>query len=139
MKRYIIEITLSDGDKVTAKVTAASPQNALKRLTASLADMIDKNDKAISSFFKDKDIESIDIVGVETVSDDVSNIIIQKLPESDMYIVYEEGGSALTFYAGRYESTVEILPPGETGTAEDIAASVRRIGEWLAINYPELL
>lgn len=138
MKRYIIEINLTGGDKIAAKVTAASPQNALKRLTASLMDMIEKNDEA-GSFFKDKDIESIDIVGVETVNDDVSNIIIQKLPESDMYIVYEEGGSALTFYAGRYESTVEILPPEETRTAEDIAASVRRIGEWMAINYPELL
>lgn len=141
MKRYTIEIEMSNGDSVQAKAIGENALVALANLGLAIGKLIEEGNEKMENFFREADISDIKFIGVERIEKNPHNIILQRLPASDMYMAYEKDGVSIIFQAGKYNETAKVIPQPNAHKSNpiEISTSIRRVGEWLMENHRELL
>ena len=133
MKRYKIEITLSNGDKVEAKSIGENQADALTRLKDS-AQFID--------FVGDNIIDKVDIAYIEDVEPiDPDNYALQKVSEEEYIVADRKNLVTVTFQKGMYNETSKARDLNTTPITDPMrmATILRGIGDYMAEHHPELL
>lgn len=135
MNRYIINIVLSDGDKIEAKAVGKSREDAIERLQAN---------KSFIEFVGSRKIEKVDISFLEKATPvNPEDYILQK--SNDVYNLWictdKRNNVVVRFCENQYNDTAEVVPlydMQELPTGE-IATIIRQIGEYIALYHPEIV
>lgn len=134
MKRYQINITLTNGDELNARVIGRNRSDALRRM--------EKTDAYIN-FVGNHDIKTIDIKPIPINPIDNERFAVTTIHNKPgWYVVADlDNRIKIEFKKGRYNETQRILPIGEGKDLSPIqrATALREIGEFMYDNFREII
>lgn len=134
MKRYQINIELTNGDKLNARVVGRNQSDALRRM---------EQTDAFVDFIGNHDIKTIDIKPIPIEPIDNERFAVTTIDNKPgWYVVADlDNRIKVEFKKGMYNDTQRILPIGEGKplTAQEQATALREIGEFMFDNFNELI
>ncbi|MBQ3843479.1 MAG: hypothetical protein II817_00685 [Bacteroidales bacterium] len=134
MKRYQINITLTNGDELDARVVGRNRSDALRRI---------EQTEAYINFVGNHDIKTIDIRPIPIEPIDNERFAVTTIDNKPgWYVVADlDNRIKIEFKKGRYNDTQRVLPIGEGKqlTALQQATALREIGEYLYKNFKEII
>lgn len=134
MKRYQINITLTNGDELNARVVGRNQSDALRRM---------EQTDAYIDFVGNHDIKNIDIEPIPIEPIDNGRFAVTTIDNKPgWYIVADlDNRIKIEFKKGRYNDTQRILPIGEGKDLTPIqqATALREIGEFMYNNFREII
>jgi len=134
MKRYQINIKLSNGDELHTRVTARNQADAISRL--------EQTQEAID-FIGDNEIVKIDVEPVPIEPIDNERFAVTTIDNKPgWYVVADlDKGLRIEWKKGMYNETQRVLPIGEGKPmeAQEGASAMREIADYLIANFKELI
>ena len=135
MKKFSINITLTDGREIRSSVVARNQNDALARL---------EKTKEVIDFLAESqaDVKSIDIQPVATRSIDETRFYVTNIKNKEgWYVVADlENRIKVEFKKGHYNDMQNVRPfVGYKPDALATATALREIGEFMAKHFRELL
>lgn len=134
MKRYKINITLSNGDEVRTKVTARNQSDAIARL---------KKTPEFVEFVGDNAIEKMEVEPIPIEPIDNERFAVTTIDNKPgWYVVADlDNRMKIEWKKGMYNDTQRVLPIGDGKDldAQHAATAMREIADFLMDNFKELL
>lgn len=135
MKQYQITIKLKNGDEVNAKVAARNQSDAIKRL---------QGIPEVADLLNGQEIEKIDVEPIQIKPIDNERFGVTTIDNKPgWYVIADlDNGIKVEWKKGMYNETNRPLPIGENGMPVDtlkLATALREIGEYLSLNFKELI
>lgn len=132
MKRYSVNVTMADGAKVEAKVTARNRSDAVGRLM---------RNEQFREATDGKKVESVDITPIPIEPIDETRFAVRTAVNKRGWYVVEdaETGFRIEWKKGMYNETNRVLPPEKRLEAADEATALREIGEYLHDNFSAII
>lgn len=134
MKKYKVLLTLSNGDKIEAKVDAHNQAHALERI---------ENTEQVVEFVGNEQITNIQIETCDDI-ESVPNFVLQPSKTAGWYVLTDpESTLCAIFQGGKFNDTVEIKPIDDDVildyTPTGLATILRQMSDYLQKNYPDLI
>ena len=134
MKRYRINIKLSNGDEVKSTVEARNQADAIKRLEQS---------PEFARFVGPNEIVSMEVEPIPIEPIDNERFAVTTIDNKPGWYVVADLDNMLKieWKKGMYNETQRVLPIGQGNPldAQQAATAMREIGEYLNDNFKELL
>lgn len=135
MKQYQITIKLKNGDEVNAKVAARNQSDAIKRL---------QGIPEVADLLNGQEIEKIDVEPIQIKPIDNERFGVTTIDNKPgWYVIADlDNGIKVEWKKGMYNETNRPLPIGGNGMPDDalkLATALREIGEYLSLNFKELI
>lgn len=135
MKQYQITIKLKNGDEMNAKVAARNQSDAIKRL---------QGIPEVADLLNGQEIEKIDVEPIQIKPIDNERFGVTTIDNKPgWYVIADlDNGIKVEWKKGMYNETNRPLPIGENGMPVDtlkLATALREIGEYLFVNFKELI
>ena len=134
MKRYRINIKLSNGDEVKSTVEARNQADAIKRLEQS---------PEFARFVGPNEIVSMEVEPIPIEPIDNERFAVTTIDNKPgWYVVADlDNMIKIEWKKGMYNETQRVLPIGQGNPldAQQAATAMREIGEYLNDNFKELL
>ena len=135
MKRYKINILLSNGNKIEAKVTARNGADAVNRLL---------KQPEMDEYVGNAEIVSKEIIPIPTEPIDNERFGVTTIcNKQGWYVVADlDNGIKVEWKKGMYNETNRAMPIGDGELPADalkMATILREIGEYLSNNFKELI
>lgn len=132
MKRYSVNVTMADGGKVEAKVTARNRSDAIGRLM---------RNEQFREATEGKQVESFEIKPIPIEPIDNTRFSVRTISNKRGWYIVEDArsGFRIEWKKGMYNETNRVIPPSEVKDAAAAATILREIGEYLYGNFKELV
>jgi hypothetical protein len=132
MKKYSVNVTMADGAKVEANVTARNLSDAIGRLM---------RNEQYREAMDGKKVESIDVTPIPIEPIDETRFAVRTAVNKRGWYVVEDAGTGfrIEWKKGMYNETNRVLPPEKELEAADAATALREIGEYLHDNFSAII
>lgn len=136
MKRYKVNIKLTDGRKVYSSIVARNQADALRRLG--------RSPKFVEFFYESPaDIASVDIQPTENEAVDGNRFVVSAVENKPgWYVIADlDNRIKIEFKKGRYNDTQKVSFIGDAQPPDELrlATALREIGEHLFDKFKELI
>lgn len=135
MKQYQITIKLKNGDEINAKVAARNQSDAIKRL---------QGIPEVADLLNGQEIEKIDVEPIQIKPIDNERFGVTTIDNKPGWFVIADldNGIKVEWKKGMYNETNRAMPIGDGELPADalkMATILREIGEYLSLNFKELI
>ena len=135
MKQYKVIIKLTNGDRVEANVTARNQSDAIKRL---------QETQQFAEFVEGKTLDGIEVVPVPIQPIDNERFGVTTIDNKPgWYVIADlDNKVKIEWKKGMYNETNRAMPTGDGELPADalkMATILREIGEYLSLNFKELI
>ena len=134
MKRYKIDIKLSNGDELHTKVTARNQADAIRRL---------EQTPEVIEFIGDNKIVTMDVEPIPIEPIDNERFAVTTIDNKPGWYVVADLDNLIRieWQKGKYNETQRVLPigKGKPLDAQQEATAMREIADYLIDNFKELM
>ena len=134
MKRYQVNIKLSNGDELQTKVMARNQADAIRRL---------KQTPEVVEFIGDNEIVNVDIEPIPIEPIDNERFAVTTIDNKPGWYVVADLDNLIKieWKKGMYNETQRVLPIGDGKPldAQKAATAMREIADYLIANFKELI
>ena len=134
MKRYQVNIKLSNGDELQTKVMARNQADAIRRL---------EQTPEVVEFIGDNEIVNVDIEPIPIVPIDNERFAVTTIDNKPGWYVVADLDNLIKieWKKGMYNETQRVLPIGDGKPldAQKAATAMREIADYLIANFKELI